>query len=75
MGRHRKDGVVVPIDEGDIEVFHPVCRSRIVILTIRLCRVGSGNGELQLYVTGICKRCDRYVYLSLKHSSLISGDE
>lgn len=52
----------------DIEVFHPVCRSRVLILLLEIRRGSSGLNQY-LYVEGICPRCDTYVYLSLSQVS------
>jgi hypothetical protein len=57
-----------PITAGDIEVFHPECRTRILIIELAVRR--RKDGVSFLYVEGICKRCDRYVRLQMVDSEL-----
>ena len=57
--------LVERLDEGDLEVFHPVCRNRVLILDLELRRARKGSDGCTLFVRAICKTCDKYVYLRL----------
>lgn len=55
------------LDAGDIEIYHPRCRTKIVITTLELRRTAKNP---YLYVEGICEKCDRYVRLELHEGGL-----
>lgn len=64
-------GKAVPhaaLDAGDIEVYHPSCRTKIIITTLELRR--TKDNDQFLFVEGICEKCDRYVRLALRESGL-----
>ena len=54
------------IDAGDLDVFHPLCRTKILIteFEIQYGRIPS------LHIEGICPTCDCYVHLKMKRSGL-----
>ena len=61
-----KNVLIEPIDEGDLEVFHPVCRSKVLILDVEMRRGRKhGTSICTMFVRAICKTCDKYVYLRL----------
>lgn len=53
-----------PIGLGDLDVYHPVCRTRILITSVAY----SPNG---LTFEGICYGCDRYVSLIADPGGLV----
>lgn len=65
MSRRRPD--FQPIDAGDIEVYDPRCRSRILLTRVEMQRDAR---RMWLYVEGVCKTCDRYVRLRMINSGL-----
>ena len=61
------------IDEGDIEIYHPACRSKVLIVSLSVAR--KQDGATQLYCEGICPTCNTYVYLALRNEHLqLEGD-
>lgn len=59
------------LDEGDIEIYHPECRALILITHLETRRITASTrgDQAQLYVEGICPKCNRYVYLALRNSN------
>lgn len=55
------------LDAGDIELYHPRCRTKIVITTLELRR---NVNKPYLFAEGICEKCDRYVRLELHEGGL-----
>ena len=62
-----------PFDEGDLDVYHPICRTRILITRMETRR-GRENRQPTLYVEGICQTCDCYVYLQQAFPTGVLGD-
>ena len=46
--------------EGELEVYHPRCRTRVLLLEIEVRR---STERPYLAVEGICQRCGCYVHL------------
>lgn len=61
-----------PITAGEIEVFHPDCRTRVLITELAVRR--RKDGVSFLYVEGVCPRCDRYVRMQMVDSGIDSAE-
>lgn len=65
MGRHHRR--MQWLDEGDIELYHPDCRTRVLIIDLTLTRTGDKNVKLQAEC--ICPTCKKYVYLAFTNGT------
>lgn len=63
----RLPGNIIWLDEGDIELYHPVCRTRVLIVDLSITRSGDKNVKLQ--AEGICPTCNKYVYLGFTNGT------